>query len=208
MTDNQPVNAPSTEEGLKIAAEYDDNRAKAADERADDKGDELADNRNVVGGVVVTGGVATPLGAVTQFPGASDRLGVDSVDAGGEAARVAKGLDTDGVVGDDSTWTAQSALPYTASNAQDVPGQTYTAEELPDPAVVAASSLPSHAIPADLVVDAVRTDDINPSQERGGDVGTAPQAPGNPSADADADARVGGRAAGRKGRGSAGGASA
>lgn len=204
MSDNDQKtpqsNAPSTEEGIKLGREYDENRAKAAEDRANDDGKSLGDGRVEVGGAVVTGS-GSPLGTETLFPGAKDRFdGVEDATQGGQAVRASKGLDTDDVTVEDSTWTAQSAHPYVSANAGDVPGQTFTPDELPDPEVVDASPLPAHAIPANLVVDSARTDDISPSQERGGDAGTAATAPHNPSVDPAAeaaDARVGGRAAGR-----------
>lgn len=165
MSDNDPN---------KLAEAYDKNRAK------------LAEDRDPNDGAVVTGS-GSPLGTETLFPGAKERLGAADATDGGTAARAAKGLPTDDVTTDDGSWTAQSALPYVSSNAQDVPGQTFTTAELPDADVVDASPLPAHAIPAGLVVDDVETDDINSSQE-GGDVATAPQAA----------ERKGGRAAGRK----------
>lgn len=158
---------------------YDKNRAKLAEDRDDDAG------------AVVTG-TGSPLGVETLFPGAKDRLGAADATDGGTAARAAKGLDTGDVTVTDATWTAQSAQPYVSTNAQDVPGQTFTTAELPDAEVVDASPLPAHAIPEGLVVDAVDTDDINSSQE-GGDVATAPQHAGDAP-----QAAKGGRAAGRK----------
>lgn len=164
-------NADVTEAGQRLGEEYDKNREKRADEQSKDS-EKLGEGRNRVGGAVVTGEGYT--GEVTTFPGAGLRGLAGDHTEGGVAARAAKGLDTDGITVEDSTWTAQSAVAYVSSNAEDVPGQTFTADELPDAAVVGPSALPAHSIPAHLVVDDARTDSVSPSQERGGDLGTAP----------------------------------
>lgn len=151
--------------------DYDADRAKRAE--ASQESEQLGDSRELQGGVVKTG--TSPTLLETQFPGAELRGLADSSTNGGVAARAAKGLSTEGVVAEaDGSWTAQSAQPFVESNAADVPGQTFVVDELPDPLVVNASNLPTHTIPAGLVVDAVRTDNLNTSQERGGDAGTAP----------------------------------
>jgi len=165
------ANADVTEEGLRIGEEYDKNRKQAEDDRESDV-EEIEDGRVVQGTGVVTGTAPTML--KTQYPGAALRGLADDADGGGVAVRAAKGLPTDDVVTEDTTWTAQSATAYVSSNAENVPGQTFSVDELPDPAVVNASALPSHVIPAELVVDAVKTDNLNTSQEAGGDAGTAP----------------------------------
>ena len=166
------ANSDVTEAGLRLGEEYDENRRQAAEDRANDV-EEIEEGREVQQGAVVATGTA-PVLLKTQFPGAAKRGLADDIDSGGIAARAAKGLPTDGVVTDDTTWTAQSAVSYVSGNAEDVPGQTFTVDELPDPAVVNASGLGAHTIPATLVVDAVRTDNLNTSQEAGGDAGTAP----------------------------------
>jgi hypothetical protein len=189
------ANADVSAEGIKLGEEYDKNRAQAAEDRANSS-ESLGEGRSKNVGAVITGDPLNGVrGTETTFPGAAQRgLADDGTSAsGGVIARAAKGLDTGDVTVDDTTWTAQSASGYVPSNAQNVPGQTYSLDELPDPAVVAASGLPAHQIAEGLVVDAVRTDDINSSQERPSDVGTAPQAPNNPSLEA----KAGGRAAGR-----------
>jgi len=157
-----PANADVTAEDTEIGEEYD--RARAERVEADDT-EKLDDDRVIKGGVVVTG--AEVLGTTTLYPGA------EKVSEPGAAVREAKGLPTDDVTLEDTTWTAQSAKPYVASNAEDVPGQTFTVDELPDPRVMAASGLPAHTIPAALVVDAAPTDSIHPGQERGADLGTS-----------------------------------
>ena len=174
-SNSAPANADVTAEDAKIGAEYD----KAREQRVEDDAKaskKLGENRSLQGGVVVTG--TEVLGTQSLFPGADRIKGVDKVDQGGAALRASKGLDTGGVHGDDTTWTAQSAKAYVADNAADVPGQTFRLDELPDPRVVAASSLPAHTIPADLVVDKKVTDNLNTSQERGGDLATGPKKDG------------------------------
>jgi hypothetical protein len=152
--------------------EYDAAREQRAKE-LENASEQLGDSRELRPGAVVSG--TAPLTSVeTLYPGAELRGLADDAVSGGVAARAAKGLDTGDITTEDGSWTAQSALPYVSSNAEDVPGQTFTVDELPDPRVVDASILPSHTIPADLVVDAVKTDNLNTSQERGGDAGTAP----------------------------------
>lgn len=158
-----PANADVTQEDIEIGKEYDKSRAERVEAQGD--GEKLGDDRVVQNGVVVTG--AEVLGTQTLYPGAED------VAAPGVALRASKGLDTEDVTVEDTTWTAQSAQPYVASNAEDVPGQTFTVDELPDPRVMAASGLPAHTIPAPLVVDAAVTDSIHPGQERGADLGTS-----------------------------------
>lgn len=209
---NSPqANADVTEEGIKLGEEYDRGRQERTDALANDS-KELEENRSLRTGTVVTGAPVT--GTVTLFPGAAQRGLAEDATSGGVTARAAKGLDTGDVTADDSTWTAQSAQAYVADNAADVPGQTFTVDQLPDPAVVAVSGLPEHTIPEGLVVGDVVTDDINPTQEAGGDVGTAPRHAETPAAtgeaeasvpaevaDGTSDAKRGGRAAGRKNRG-------
>lgn len=170
-TDSKPANADVSQEDIEIGKEYDKNRLAAA-EKDDSK--ELGENRKLQAGVVVTG--TEVQGTRTLLPGAVDRFdGVEQATDAGVAYRASKGLSTDDVTAEDTTWTAQSALPYVSSNAEDVPGQTFRVDELPDPRVMAASGLPAHAIPASLVVDDAITDSLNTSQERGGDLGTSPK---------------------------------
>ena len=172
------ANAPVTDEGIALAQEYD----KARDERvaAANETDEIGEGRTFVGngGAVQTG--TGQLGQTSQYVGKGDLSDLDYV-------LQAKGLDeAPGAVGDgpreadgDPSWTAQSARAFVDPAGQDIPGQTFTLDELPDPAVVSDSILPAHAIPAALVVDAQVTDSLNASQERGGDLGTSPKAEGN-----------------------------
>lgn len=158
--------------GSDVREEYDRGREERLE--AQNTTQELGESRELRGGAVVTG--TSPTMLQTQFPGAALRGLAENENAGGVAARAAKGLATDDVIADgDTSWTAQSARPFLEANAQDVPGQTFRAEELPDPLVVNASNLPSHTIPSGLVVDVeVKTDNLNTSQE-GGDLGTGPR---------------------------------
>lgn len=202
MVDNHPdtpsgaqANADVGDARLEEGKAYDKGREQAAKDREAD-GKEIGDSRSLTGGAVVSG--TAPLTSTdTLFPGAVERFDdVEEANQGGVAARAAKGLATDTVTAADTSWTAQSALPYVDDNSANVPGQTYHLSELPDPRVVDASSLPGHAIAAHLVVDDVVQDDINSSQE-GGDVGTSPRHAGDAPQAADPARATGGRAAGR-----------
>lgn len=214
MAEGQMENADVRDRAETTGDEYDKARLARVQE-LDNATEEDGEGRAVQPGAVVTGTNARG-DLVTQFPGAAERGLASSVDDGDAAARAAKGLDTENIAQEDSTWTAQSAVGY-VGGPEGVPGQTYTLEQLPDPNVVNGSGLPAHTIPADLVVDAVVTDDINASQEAGGDVATAPRhaqdsvpgtaepvtaeaEAGTPAdvADGTEDAKKGGRAAGRK----------
>lgn len=158
--------------GSDLGKEYDANREQRAKELAE-ASEELGESRELRPGAVVSG-TAPVASTETLYPGAALRSLADDERSGGVAARAAKGLDTGDITTEDGSWTAQSAQPFVSSNAEDVPGQTFTVDELPDPRVVDASILPSHTIPSALVVDAVKTDNLNTSQEAGGDAGTAP----------------------------------
>lgn len=168
-SNDAPANVDVSDEDNKLGAEYD----KARQDRLGTvESKELGDNRKVEAGVVVTG--ADVLGTQTLYPGAVDRFdAAEEATNGGVALRASKGLATDDVTVEDRGWTAQSAGGYVADNAENVPGQTFTVDELPDPRVMAVSGLPAHAIPAGLVVDSAVTDSISPAQERGADLGTS-----------------------------------
>lgn len=167
------ANAPVTDEGIALAEQYD----KATDERlAAQEDTEIGEGVKLVGaGAVVVGD--GQLGQTSMFVG-------KNTDDDAEFVRGVKGLDRAFVgAGTDTengpreatssgAWTAQSARAYVEENALDVPGQTFTVDELPDPRVVSASTLPSFQIPGTLVVEEGVTDTLNTGQERGVELGS------------------------------------
>jgi hypothetical protein len=165
------------EETAKVAEEYDRATEERLEARENDT-EELSDGvERRQGSILVDSRGHLGVGTATTFPGISARLGTTDAAV---ALRRAKELPETGIVAESSnSWTAQSASGFTPSNAGDVPGQTFTSEELPDPASVAASILPAYAIPAGLVVNpgdtrALKEDSLNASQE-GGDLATGPK---------------------------------
>ena len=189
LPDGAQANADVSEEGQKVAEEYDKSTEERLQAQKDDS-EELGEGVMRLGGAdetgsVIVSGVSGPLESVgdlgvglqTTFPGLLARYG--TADAG-TGVRLAKWLPTTGIVAESAnSWTAQSANAFAPSNTQDVVGQTFTSEELPDAATVTASKLPAHAIPSGLVVNpsdarALLEDSLNSSQD-GGDLGTAPK---------------------------------
>ena len=165
------------DETAQVAKEYD----KSTEERLQALEDDVEELDEGVqrrqGSILVDSRGDLGVGVNTTYPGISARLGTTDAAV---AVRRAKELPETGIVAEASnSWTAQSAAGFTPSNATQVPGQTFTSEELPDPNSVANSNLPAFAIPAGLVVDPhssrpLKEDSLNGSQE-GGDLATAPQ---------------------------------
>lgn len=168
------------EESASVAKEYDketEKRLKAQEEDEEELGEGVVRRQGAVLVEPRSSRGDLGVGTNTTYPGISARLG--TTDAG-VALRRAKALPETGIVGEASnSWTAQSASGFVPSNLTQVPGQTVTSEELPDPNSVANSNLPAFSIPAGLVVDPpdarpLLEDSLNSSQE-GGDLGTAPK---------------------------------
>jgi len=165
------------------ASEYDKGVEDRLEAESKDQ-EELSEGVLRMGGVVVTG-VDGPIGSrgdlgvglQTTYPGISARFGTTDAAV---ALRRAKSLPETGIIAQSSnSWTAQSAAGFTPSNATQVPGMTFTSEELPDAAVVLAAKYGAHTIPAGVVVNppdsrAMLQDSTSSSQE-GGDLGTAPK---------------------------------
>lgn len=189
LPEGAQANADVSEEGLKVAEEYDKETEKRLSAQKE-ASEELSEGVLRLGGAgeegtVVVSGAAGPLesagdlgvGLQTTYPGISARFGTADAPT---ALRMAKWLPTTGIVAETAnSWTAQSASAFTPSNATSVVGQTFTSEELPDAAAVLASKLPAHVMPGGLVVDPsdarpLLEDSLNSSQD-GGDLGTAPK---------------------------------